>query len=96
MFQQRISFLSPTDDTKNTNLFVSFASSVFNRIQRRKTQKLFSCPSLEPLNISAHFCVFCGFNIFRFHVHFIFVSFVFSVGNPITMSDVSRNFFVPL
>jgi len=32
-----------------------------NRRQRRKTQKLFSCPSLESLYISAHFCVFCGF-----------------------------------
>ena len=54
---------------------------VLNRRQRRKTQKLFSCPYLEPLYISAHFCVFCGSIFSNFMCIFIFVFLVLSVGD---------------
>ena len=87
-----------SNDTNYTNLiFVSFVSSVvfFNRRQRRKTQKLFSCPSLEPLYISAHFCVFCG-SIFSDFMYILSSCPSCSPLAPITMSDVSRTFFIPL
>ena len=65
----------------------------FNRRQLEKTQKLFFLSLSWTLYISAYFCVFCGSIFSDFMCIFIFV---LSVGNTITMSDVSRTFFVPL
>ena len=78
-----VSFIANGFHEEHESLLCSFASSVvFNRRQREKTQKLFSCPSLEPLYISAHFCVFCGSILSDFMYIFTFVFFVLSVGTP--------------
>ena len=72
MFQQRISFFCCQRISRRTRIFLCVLLRLLlfflNRRPRRKTQKLFSCPSLELLYISAHFCVFCGFFIINgFH-----------------------------
>ena len=77
-------------------LRISAYSVVLTADNAERRKNFFSCPSLEPLYISAHFCVFCGSILSDFMYIFIFVPFVFSVGKPLTMSDVSRAFFVPL
>ena len=56
-------YSKPLCDNDTIRRVAYFLFFVLNRRQRRKTQKLFSCLSLEPLYISAHFCVFCGFFI---------------------------------